>query len=46
MLVHQNENIKLAYLQEANTVFNDLPREIQEDICAMSFPMFKTKLTS
>ena len=46
MLVHQNENIKLTYLEEANKVFNDLPSEIQEDICAMSFPMFKNKLTS
>ena len=34
MLVHQNENIKPAYLEE---VFNDLPNEIREDICAMSF---------
>ena len=25
-------------------VFNDLPNEIREDICAMSFPMFKNKL--
>ena len=34
MLVHQNENIKPAYLGE---VFNDLPNEMREDICAMSF---------
>ena len=44
MLVHQNENIKPAYLEEANKVFNDLPNEIREDICAMSFSMFKNKL--
>ena len=41
MLVHQNQNIKPAYLEE---VFNDLPNEIREDICAMSFSMFKNKL--
>ena len=44
MLVHQKENIKPAYLEEANKVFNDLPNEIREDICAMSFSMFKNKL--
>ena len=44
MLVHQNENIKPAYLEEANKVFNDPPNEIREDICAMSFSMFKSKL--
>ena len=43
MLVHQNENINPAYLEEANKVFNDLPNEIREDICAMSFSMFKNK---
>ena len=43
-LVHQNENIKPAYLEEANEVFTDLPNEIREDICAMSFSMFKNKL--
>ena len=43
MLVHQKENIKPAYLEEANKVFNDLPNEIREDICAMSFSMFKNK---
>ena len=37
MLVHHNENIKPAYLEEANKVFNDLPNEIWEDICATSF---------
>ena len=42
--VHQNENIKPAYLEEANKVFNDLPNEIVEDAYAMSFPMFKNKL--
>ena len=41
MLVHQN---KPAYLEEANKVFNDLPNEIREDVCAMLFPMFKNKL--
>ena len=30
MLVHQNENIKPAYLEEANKVFNDLPNEMRE----------------
>ena len=35
---------KPAYLEEANKVFNDLPNEIREDICAMSFSMFKNKL--
>ena len=44
MLVHQNENIKPTYLEEANKVFNDLPNEIREDICAMSFSMFKNEL--
>ena len=33
MLVHQNENIKPAYLEEANKVLNDLLNEIREDIC-------------
>ena len=32
MLVHQNENIKPAYLEETNKVFKDLPNEIGEDI--------------
>ena len=40
MLVQQNENIKPPYLE----VFNDLSNEIREDICAMSFPLFKNKL--
>ena len=44
MLVHQNENIKPAYLEEASKVLNDLPNQIREDICAMSFLMFKNKL--
>ena len=44
MLMHQNENIKPAYLEEANKVFSDLTTEIGEDICAMSFLMFKNKL--
>ena len=44
MLVHQNENVKPAYLEEANKVFNDLPNQIREDIWAMSFSMFKSKL--
>ena len=44
ILVHQNENIKPAYLEGANKVFNDLPNEIGEDICVMSFSMFKYKL--
>ena len=35
---------KLAYVEKANKVFNDLPNEIREDICAMSFSMFKNKL--
>ena len=30
MLEHQNENIKPAYLEEANKVFNDLPNEMRE----------------
>ena len=42
MLVQQNENIKPPYLE----VFNDLSNEIREDICAMSFSMFKNKLKS
>ena len=37
MLVHQNEIIKSAYLEEANKVFNDVPNKIREDIDAMSF---------
>ena len=44
MLEHQNENIKPAYLQEANKVFSGLPNEIREDICAISSSMFKNKL--
>ena len=44
MPVDQNENIKPAYLEEANKIFNDLPNEIREDICATSFSMFKNKL--
>ena len=32
MIVHQNENIKPAYLEETNKVFKDLPNEIGEDI--------------
>ena len=44
MLVHQNEDIKPAYLEEANKVLNDLPNKIRENICAMSFSMFKNKL--
>ena len=36
MLVHQNENVKPAYL----------PNEIREDICATSFPMLKNKLNN
>ena len=44
MLEHQNENIKPAYLEEANKVFSGLPNEIREDICAISFSMFKNKL--
>ena len=44
-LVHQNENIKPAYQEEeANKVFNDLLNEMREDICSMSFSMFKNKL--
>ena len=44
MLEHQNENIKPAYLEEANKVFSGLPNEIREGICAISFSMFKNKL--
>ena len=44
MLVYQNKNIKPAYLEEASKIFNNLPNEIREDICAMSFSMFKNKL--
>ena len=44
MLVYQNKNIKPAYLEEATKIFNNLPNEIREDICAMSFSMFKNKL--
>ena len=44
MLVHQNESIKPAYLEEANKVFNDLPNEIRQDICAMLFSKLKNKL--
>ena len=44
-LVHQNENIKPAYQEEeANKVFNDFLNEMREDICSMSFSMFKNKL--
>ena len=44
MLVYQNKNIKPAYLEEANKIFNNLPNEIREDICAMSFSVFKNML--
>ena len=44
MLVHQNENGKPAYVEEANKVFNNLPNEMREDVCAMLFSMFKNKL--
>ena len=44
MLVYQNKNIKPAYLEEANKIFNNLPNEIREDICVMSFSMFKNML--
>ena len=44
ILLHQNENIPPAYLEEVNKVFNDLPNKIQEDIWAMPFSMFKNKL--
>ena len=44
MLVHQNENIKPVYLEEASKIFNDISNEIREDICLMSFSMFKFKL--
>ena len=44
MLVHQNENVQPAYLEEVNKVFNDLPIEKREDICVISFLMFKNKL--
>ena len=44
MLVHQNENIKPAYLQEANKVFNNLPNKLRENICAISFSMFNNRL--
>ena len=33
-----------AYLEETNKVFNVLSKAIREDICAMSFSMFKNKL--
>ena len=44
MLVHQNENVKPAYVEEANKVFNNLLNEMREDVCAMLFLMFKNKL--
>ena len=44
MLVHQNENIKPAYLEKANKVFTNLPNKVREDVCVMSFSMFKNKL--
>ena len=43
-IVHQNKNIKPAYLEEINKVFNGFPNEIREDICAMSFSRIKNKL--
>ena len=43
MLLHRNDNIKPAYLEEANKVFNDLPNEIGEDISTISISMFKNK---
>ena len=44
MLVHQNKNVKPAYVEEANKVFNNLLNEMREDVCAMLFLMFKNKL--
>ena len=44
MLVHQDENINPAYLEEASEAFSDLPNEIREDIYVMPFSMFKNKL--
>ena len=44
MLVHQNENVKPVYVEEANKVFNNLANEMREDVCAMLFSMFKNKL--
>ena len=44
MLVHRNENIKPAYLEKTNKLFNNLPNKIREDVCVMSFSMFKNKL--
>ena len=44
ILVYQNESIKSAYLEEANKAFNDLPNEIREDICVISFSMLKNNL--
>ena len=44
MLVHQNENVQPAYLEEANKVFNDFPIEKREDIYVILFLMFKNKL--
>ena len=41
MLVHQN---KLAYLEEANKVFNDLPNEIREHICRKKYSKLKNYL--
>ena len=43
MLLHQNENIKQAYLEEANKVFNDLSNETGEDISTISISIFKNK---
>ena len=43
MLLHQNENIKPAYLEEANKVFNDLSNETGEDISTISISIFKNK---
>ena len=43
MLLHQNENIKQSYLEEANKVFNDLSNETGEDISTISISIFKNK---
>ena len=42
-LKNENRNIKSAYLEKVSKILNDLPNQVREEICSMSFAMFKTK---
>ena len=42
--MHKNDSIKSIYLEETKEILNELPVEMQEEICSMLFAKFKTKL--